>query len=226
MFKSFVVASFQLALVPGTMSPMPTKPPRGPDTCANLVDPRDVPFSFGRSRGTLPHLYKDGCTTFVTFCLIDAVPKKAEQRRRLRGDDDRSRHVALQSEPMLDSGSMILRRSELAEIVERALAHFQGQRYDLHAWVVMPNHVHAVLTPYDGHGVARILHSWKSFTATAINRCIGRTGQLWQHESFDHLVRDQESLVRLVCYVEENPVAAGLCQHPEEWPFSSARFRR
>jgi REP element-mobilizing transposase RayT len=120
---------------------------------------------------------------------------------------------------------MLLKRPEIAEIVEGALGHFQGNRYDLHAWVVMPNHVHAVLTPFEGHSVSDILHSWKSFTASAINRSLGRSGKLWQHESFDHLVRNHDSLIRFITYTENNPVAAGLCQHPEDWPFSSARFR-
>ena len=89
----------------------------------------------------------------------------------------------------------------------------------------MPYHVHTVFTPFTGQGVTGVLHSWKSFTASAINRVLGDSGQVWQHESFDHLIRSHESLVRLVAYVENNPVAAGLCRCPEDWPFSSARFR-
>ena len=203
---------------------MRTKPPKGPDLCTNLVDPREVEYSFGRSRGTVPHLYKDGCTYFVTFCLFDSIPVKADQRRRLRKDDD-PETLARSSEPLDDHGSLILKRPEIAEIVEGALGYFQGERYGLHAWVVMPNHVHTVFTPFTGQGVTGVLHSWKSFTASAINRVLGDSGQVWQHESFDHLIRSHESLVRLVAYVENNPVAAGLCRCPEDWPFSSARFR-
>ncbi len=204
---------------------MPTKTPEGPDLCTNLLDPQETPFSFGRTRGTLPHLYKNGCTYFVTFCLGDSVPAKLVRRRRLEESDHQPEDLAQLSEPMVDRGSMVLKRPEIAGIVEGALGHFQGNRYGLHAWVVMPNHVHAVLTPFESHSVSDILHSWKSFTASAINRSLGRSGKLWQHESFDHLVRNHDSLIRFIAYSENNPVAAGLCQHPEDWPFSSARFR-
>ena len=204
---------------------MSTKTPTGPDLCTNLLDPREAPFSFGSARGALPHLYKDGCTYFVTFCLSDAVPAKLKRRRRLDENQDRPEELARLSEPLVDRGSMVLKRPELAEIVEDALGHFQGERYGLHAWVVMPNHVHAVFTPFQRHEASDILHSWKSFTASIINRNLGRSGRFWQHESFDHLVRNHDSLMRFIAYTENNPVAAGLCQKPEGWPFSSARFR-
>jgi REP element-mobilizing transposase RayT len=90
----------------------------------------------------------------------------------------------------------------------------------------MPNHVHVVFTPFEGRSLSGILHSWKSFTASAINRHLSHSGQIWQHESFDHLVRSQDALIEFVSYTENNPVAAGLCRRPEDWPFSSARFRR
>ena len=204
---------------------MSTKAPKGPDLCTNLLDPREAPFSYGRERGALPHLYKDGCTYFVTFCLSDAVPAKLVRRRLLEENDQQPESLAQLSEPLANRGSMILKRPEFAEIVEGALGHFQGERYGLHAWVVMPNHVHAVLTPFQGYGVTGILHSWKSFTASAINREVGQSGRFWQHESFDHLVRNQDSLMRFIMYTENNPVTAGLCQRPEDWPFSSARYR-
>jgi REP element-mobilizing transposase RayT len=89
----------------------------------------------------------------------------------------------------------------------------------------MPNHVHVVLTPFPNRTGSEILHSWKSYTATTINRLTGRTGQLWQTESFDHVVRNEEALARFIEYVEQNPVVAGLCRRAEDWPFSSARFR-
>lgn len=197
---------------------------KGPDLCTNLVDPRTVPFTFGRMRGVHPHLYKDGCTYFVTFCLSDAVPAKLERLRRTEADKNEPEDLAARSEPVPDRGSMQLGQPRIAAIVEDALRHFQGTRYGLHAWVVMPNHVHAVLSPFEGRDLSEILHSWKSFTGSAINRRTGRSGKLWQHESFDHIVRNHESLLRFIAYTEQNPVAAGLCRRPEDWPFSSARF--
>ena len=205
---------------------MPRDRSPGPDLCETFVDPRREPYTYGRARRNLPHLYKEGCTFFVTFCLQDAAPAKFARRCELDGGDARPNQVARLSEPVSDRGSLVLKRPEVAGIVEKSLTHFQGDRYGLHAWVVMPNHVHAVLTPSKDHQLPDILHSWKSFTASRVNRLLGRSGRLWQRESFDHVVRSRESLLKLIHYTEENPVAAGLCRRAEDWPFSSARFRR
>lgn len=89
----------------------------------------------------------------------------------------------------------------------------------------MPNHVHAVVTPYADHSLLDILHSWKSFTAHKINRRLGRSGRVWQQETFDHLIRSPESFEKFVRYTELNPVEAGMVARPEDWPFSSARYR-
>ena len=156
-------------------------------------------------RGNLPHIYKEGCTYFVTFSLIDAVPERLRKRRL--------------------QGSCILRDSRAASIVENALLHFQGERYSLSAWSVMPNHVHAVVTPFADQNLSKILHSWKSFSAHEINKALGRNGSVWEKESFDHLVRNQGGFERFVRYTESNPVVAGLCEKPDLWPFGSARLR-
>ena len=109
--------------------------------------------------------------------------------------------------------------------MESALLHFQGERYALSAWSVMPNHVHVVMTPYSGFTMSEVLHSWKSYSAHQINRLLQRSGRVWEPESFDHLVRDERAFEQFVAYTENNPVVAGLCEFPELWPFSSARFR-
>ena len=202
---------------------MPASKRDRPQPCDVLVDPAGVPFVSTNAGGRLPHLYKPSCTFFVTFCLQDSAPAKTVRRRALDETND-PEQLAILSEPHPDRGSLALQSPEIANLVEESLLHFNGVRYALHAWVVMPNHVHVVLTPSAGFNLAEILHSWKSFTASKINRKLGRNGQLWQRESFDHLVRNQESLLRFIAYTHDNPVAAGLARRPEDWPFSSARF--
>ena len=115
-------------------------------------------------------------------------------------------------EEWLDAGygSAVLARPEAGEIVAQALQHFDGERYALRSWVVMPNHVHVLVTPNVGHKLGDILHSWKRFTAQEINRLLGSSGQLWQRESYDHIVRDAEALARIADYIEGNPGKAGL----------------
>ncbi len=134
-----------------------------------------------------------------------------------RKDED----IAASTEPPLTLGACILRDPTMAGIVRDALRHFDGKRYHLHAWCIMPNHVHVVVTPWGEHALSSILHSWKSFTAHVINKERKARGEVWERESFDHLVRSPDSLIRFVAYVDRNPVEAGLCSEPEQWRFSS-----
>ncbi len=197
----------------------------GPVVPDRIVDPRSQPFVKPEWRGHLPHLYKKGCTYFVTFNLFDAVPKHLK-KRRLRSADGDSFNFAANIDPQPNTGGCLLKMPELASIVEKAFLHFQGKRYAISAWCVMPNHVHVVVTPFSGFTLSAILHSWKSFSAHEINSRLGRKGRLWEDETFDHLVRSELDFERFVCYTEMNPVTAGLCDHPAGWPFSSARFRK
>jgi len=195
--------------------------PLNPST---IVDPLTAPFAPTKYRGYLPHLYKDGCAYFVTFCLVDVTPGRRLARRLMAGHDD-PREIAASFEPQPSAGSCLLRDSGLAQMVESSLLHFQGERYALSAWCVMHNHVHVVMTPNNGNPLGHILHSWKSFTAHAINRQTGGAGPVWQEESFDHVVRNEAAFEKFIEYTEMNPVAAGFVDRPELWPFSSARFR-
>ena len=196
----------------------PAPPPPG-----GTKDPRQLPYSPGHSRGRLPHLEKHGCTYFVTFCLIAAAPAHAARRRKLQNGST-ALDIARFSEPSTKPRDPLLSDPRLAAIVETALLHFQGERFALHAWVVMPDHVHVIVTPFT-HTLSEVLQSWKSFTAHRINQALGRSGTVWQSESFDHIVRSNADYERFVDYVERNPVEAGLCDAPADWPFSSARYR-
>jgi REP element-mobilizing transposase RayT len=124
-------------------------------------------------------------------------------------------------EKFLDEGrgACWLRRKEVAAVVAGALKHFEGQRYRLVAWCVMPNHVHAVVQPLFGAGLPDILHSWKSFSAKEANRLIGRRGAFWQPEYYDHLIRDEKDFARQVEYVLANPLRAGL----KDWEWVGRR---
>jgi adenine-specific DNA-methyltransferase len=126
-------------------------------------------------------------------------------------------------ERFLDAGhgKCVLQDGRVASVVRDALAHFDGQRYDVLVWCVMPNHVHVIVRPRPGHQLSDILHSWKSFTATQINRLLGQTGMLWQPESFDHLIRDAEDGERSVAYVLANPESVGL----KDWKWCGMGFQ-
>jgi REP element-mobilizing transposase RayT len=115
--------------------------------------------------------------------------------------------------------------SLLAEIVEAALLHGAGIKYELFAWVIMPNHVHALMAPMAGNRLADIVCAWKSWTAKAINRRRGDSGKVWQREYFDRFNRDERHFEATLAYIEENPVKAGLAAKPVDWRFGSARRR-
>jgi len=98
----------------------------------------------------------------------------------------------------------------IARLVADALRHFDGERYRIFSWCVMPNHVHAVVKPLAGHSLAEILHSWKFYTAHAANKILKRKGQFWEEEYYDHLIRDEREYMRCVEYTLANPEQAGL----------------
>lgn len=112
-------------------------------------------------------------------------------------------------------GNCYLRQQGIAQIIQNALECFNKKRYVLFAWCIMPNHVHTVFRPFDGHALDKILHSWKSYTAVQANKLLGRTGVFWQREYYDHLVRNEKEFHRILNYVLENPVKAGLI----DWPW-------
>ncbi len=130
-------------------------------------------------------------------------------------------------EKYLDAGygGCWLRRTDIARLTENALLHFDGQRYGLLAWCIMPNHVHVMVETHEGFPMPVILHSWKSFIGNQANKLLERHGEFWQREYLDRYVRNAEHFAQAVAYIEENPVKAGLARVKTDWPWSSARFR-
>jgi putative DNA methylase len=123
-------------------------------------------------------------------------------------------------------GSCYLKDSRVAGVVQDALLFHDLTKYRLAAWCVMPNHVHLLCSPGTGHSLAEIAHSLKSFTSKEANKSLGRAGRFWQKEYFDRYIRNARHHGKVVAYIENNPVKARLCERPQDWPFSSAWFRR
>ena len=124
----------------------------------------------------------------------------------------------------LGHGSCSLRDPCIADLVQGNLWHHDGVKYRLLAWVVMPNHVHALIEVWQVP-LGKILQSWKGYTSRAANKILGRHGTLWEDDYFDRYVRDEAHLRRIVRYVENNPVKARLVRSAVAWRWSSARFR-
>lgn len=188
-----------------------------------------------RDRGRLPHWERDNATYFITFRVGDSLPKtvldriqsERESILRLAGQQSRDlttsetvhlkRLKTVRIEEYLDSGagSCPFRHPLVASVMAETLVLFDEERCRLFAWCIMPNHVHAVVRVYPTGRLSGILHSWKSFTAKAANRILGKSGEFWQREYFDHLLRDEAEFHRAVNYVMENPEKANL--HNWRW---------
>ena len=190
------------------------------------------------SRGYLPHHDKPGLIQHITFHLADSIPQKSRDRLKMDirilenellkdNTDEKTRKHRLAIETLkrlhelLDAGhgDCHLRNPQYAKIVQETLLRFNGERYTLKTWCVMPNHVH-VLIKSSNVPTAKIVHSWKSYTAWAINRELEQNGRFWHREYFDRFIRDRKHLKRVIEYIEMNPVKAGLVQKKEDWEFT------
>jgi len=182
-------------------------------------------------RGYLPHFDGGQIAQTVTFRLADSLPEKVLAQWELELVHMKTREADIERRKRIENyldrgmGSAWMAAPQIGRVVENALLYFDGVRYKMPARVVMPNHVHALLIPLEPFPLEDIIHSWKSFTAKEANRILKRTGRFWQAEYFDRYIRDGKHYLAAVDYIEQNPVKAGLCHTPEEWPFSSARIR-
>ncbi len=109
-------------------------------------------------------------------------------------------------EELLDRGhgSCVLKNKECAKIVEENWQHFNGVRYTLTAYVIMPNHVHVMINAYPGFELGKVVKSWKSYSAKSINEAMGNAGRLWQHGYWDRYIRDEKHFYQTLEYIKKN----------------------
>ncbi|HXE63801.1 MAG TPA: transposase [Bryobacteraceae bacterium] len=167
-------------------------------------------------RRNLPHWHAPRAAVFVTWRLAGTLPifktRKEDGRAFMAGDR------------LLDSATKGPRWLEMSDIAEQVIAELRdgdGNRYELHSFVAMPNHVHLLVSPW--HELAIVTRLIKGKSARRANLLLNRTGQpFWQDESFDHWIRHPRQFESVRSYIENNPVTAGLAERPELWPYSSA----
>ena len=201
------------------------------------------------SRGYLPHCDHPGLLQSITYRLADSLPRDvlARMEDELRLVDPRrvDTQRRLKVEAWLDAGhgGCVLRNARAAACVVDNWRHFAGERYDLIAWVVMPNHVHVLIRVYEGIMLGKIVQSWKSYTGRRIKDWMGtpstnsalvddqgseksragaRRSQVWQREYWDRFIRNERHFNTVVEYIHQNPVKAGLVDQAEQWEWSSA----
>jgi putative transposase len=200
-----------------------------------VFDPKADRLVYSHDR---PHWSQAGAITFITFRTADSIPRDVLENwdrdklawlatrgypdvkhwsqvlnslcQKDRADFNREFHRT--REVYLDTcqGRCLLKRPDLAQIVADALLHFDGDRYSMGDFVVMPNHVHLLASFPTADAMKVQCNSWLHYTAFRINRAMGIKGKFWQQEPFDHLVRSEEQLGYLRKYVAENPNKANL----------------
>ena len=188
------------------------------------------------SRSYLPHIDAPYAAQGVTFRLADSVPRSVIDRWReeialsavLRTEEVRYQELLRRIARYEDAGwgECHLTRPEIATLVCEAIVRLDGQRYRLWEWCVMPNHVHVLLKQFQGFPLGDVVRRWKGTTAREANAILGRRGPFWMREYHDRRIRDGQHLDRARAYVRNNPVKAGLCERPEDWPWSSASWGR
>lgn len=203
-------------------------------------------------RRHLPHFQPPGATLFITFRLADSLPVEVE---RLLFEDLRRKEAVIGQIPDLgershqmdlvhriffgrfdfaldtsQSSPSFLREQPVAELVADSLHYRDGKVFTLDAFCIMPNHVHLVCKSLpkgenDYHSLSSILHSLKLYTARRANQLLGRTGQFWQHESYDHVVRDEGEWRRILLYVINNPTKASLVDCWKDWKYTYCKYK-
>ena len=173
-------------------------------------------------RRHLPHEHPAGRALFLTWHLHGSLP----HARYPPPEKMNSGQAFVWMDRYLDTaqaGPHYLRQPRIAEAVVETI-HYAAETlhcYDLHAYVVMPNHVHLLVTPHVAP--PRLLKSVKNFSAKRANELLGRKGNpFWQSESYDRWVRSEKEFHRIWSYIEQNPVKASLAKRPEDYPWSSA----
>jgi len=189
----------------------------------------------------LPHIQIAGATYFITFRLanslpIEALEKLTEERRQINKLSESQKESAHRTwfakyDDYLDQalhGNLFLKNEQVADMVAASIQFRDGKVYDLIAYCIMLNHVHLVCTPLEKSvgiyfGLTEILHSLKRHTAREANKILQRNGAFWQDESYDHFIRDDAELERVVKYVLYNPVKANLVQEQTDWKWNHCK---
>ena len=207
----------------------------------NNISNENMKFQY-KSRN-LPHMFDVEKPVFITYRLNFTIPKAVaeeyerrikewteeiaklpEEDKKLKLNDKNARSFAWFDELIAKSDEVpqLLHKEGFREIIEESFKHFDGIRYKLLCYCIMSNHVHVLISPLlqdDGKifSIPHIVYTWKKYTAAAINKLMESKGNLWQKEIYDRLVRDEKELGRVVEYILNNPVKAGLVAQWWQW---------
>jgi putative transposase len=190
------------------------------------MKPHDI---FYRHR--LPHIHPEGYPIFITFNLTGSLPKDVVKKLKEQRTHEKYFDKYDEWLDRCEHGYPWMKDERIASIVIRKIHSFENERYELLTYCIMPNHVHLLAKLINGHTIKHqgitanypltdTVRLIKGSTARDCNMILKRTGSFWQHESYDHYVRDEQELERIIKYILNNPVKAGLVKEWTEWKFT------
>jgi REP element-mobilizing transposase RayT len=191
-----------------------------------------VYFITARLAGTIPRsVYEKIRKNYSKELVKVSGYKNLTKRRRLYYELQEKSFQTYDS--ILDKsmyGEKWLSDKPVASLLKKSL-HFRDEKeYELYAYTIMPNHIHLIIKPIllsksesasnrdeNKFIVTKIIGNFKKFTGREANKILKRSGQFWQHESYDHLIRGVRELQKLTEYILNNPVKAKLCELSDDW---------
>lgn len=198
------------------------------ETSIEPTDSRQMPV--WHYRGKFPHReYKQ--FQFITYRLYDSVPQKVINAWK---EELKITQMTMPNDPKVQElrkridkyedvgyGQCFLKDDRIAAMVQDNLFHFDGVRYNVLRWCIMPNHVHVLIEVKEGWTLSSIMHGWRSYTAHQANKILGRKGDFWMDEYFDRFIRDERHMETVIKYIDNNPIKAGLVDEAHNWPWCS-----
>lgn len=187
-----------------------------------------------RTRCYLPHTETPHDTYFVTFRLYDSLPQsiylqyrqELEFKQRLKARDPLTLlnlyEAKIQNYLDASCGQCFLRDPRIARLVAEAFRGHSGDWYVLHAYTIMPNHVHVLISLKEVKPLSEIVRMWKGSSSFYANRLLERAGAFWQREYFERTIRSQRQFEYTIRYIFRNPVKAGLCKEVFQWPWTGS----
>jgi REP element-mobilizing transposase RayT len=184
------------------------------------------------TRRNLPHIYYPAGTYFITYRLHDSLPAGLVKELAKKYENSteepsiREKRIFKKYDELLDKGCPLegainLTSSQIAKINQQVIHQYDGKDYSLVCYCIMPNHIHLVFTLLEeNRGISKIMKSIKGVSAREYNKLIGTSGIIWQDESYDRLVRDENELFNVIKYVINNPVKANFISNWRMWKWT------
>ena len=167
-------------------------------------------------RRSLPHYDNDKVYQFITYRLHDSVPQsvidywidKLSITAETKDNKDSYERLKLQENIFKYEdqgyGECYLNNPEVYQVVKATFLHFDKLRYDLIEWIIMPNHVHVLIRPFEGESLYKIVQSWKSYTAKKANIILNRKGKFWMENYYDRYIRNEQHFFKVIRYIQNN----------------------